>query len=152
MLFRSMTLCVLSLFLFTGCYSQFKTHDPDAEAVVQKLVDTIVSGQRSQIAEMVSLPFWMDKWHTDLESVRAKLGGNEGGPKAVKMKLRLFPLSELAVRKPILWQELQEADPTWLADVVLAEMTLELNGKTEVGLLFLRKVGTQWRLAGLVEQ
>ena len=60
---------LLTALLLTGCMTRMDHEDPEAYAVVQKLVDTITSGQRNRIAEMVSLPFWMDgEWQQDIES------------------------------------------------------------------------------------
>lgn len=132
--------------------TRMQSEDPEAVAAVQHIVDTIVSGQRDKVADMVSLPFWMDTWFTDREQVRAKMGGNEGVPTTAKMQLRIYPLSDLAVLKPRFWDKIKTAEPAWLADLTLGAIAIELDGRIETGFLLLRRVDGQWRLAGLLEE
>jgi len=152
MVLRLFSVCLLSLALFTGCMTRLNAEDPEATASVQKIVDTILSGKRTKVADMVSLPFWMDKWISDLETVRAEMGSNVDGPSVAKLQLRLYPIADLAVLKPRFWAQLQAADPAKLQDLVLGAMAVELDGKTESGFVLLRRVDGEWRLAGIFEE
>jgi hypothetical protein len=124
-----------------------------AEAL-QQLVDAVISGQRARIAETASLPFWIDSWITDMDSLRAKfnLAPPESEPRATNLVVRLYPVAHLDALRPEIWEQLKTADPAWLTDLYVAAIALELDGRPESGLLLLRRVDGQLKLAGMVEE
>lgn len=151
---KNLSLLCLGLMLLTGCMTRMEHETPDAQAAVQQIVDTIVSGHRSHLAEMVSLPFWMDHWQTNIQTVQDKLGRDQSAekPRARKLKMRLYPLEDLAVLRPKMWEQVKQAKSEWLQDVWVAAIALEIDGQVESGLLLVRKVNGTWKMAGLLEE
>ncbi|HEY9839821.1 MAG TPA: hypothetical protein V6D23_05130 [Candidatus Obscuribacterales bacterium] len=147
---------LLTALLLTSCMTRMGHEDNDAQAqaAVQQMVDMIMSGKRAQLAEMASLPFWMDDWLTDRQSLQAKFTARmpESEPKPTRLMVRIYPLGDLAALRPKVWETLKASDPAYLKDLYVAAVALDLDNNPQSGLLLLRKVDGVWRLAGMLEE
>lgn len=148
----------------TGCMSRMAYDDEssraEAEALVLKFAESMTQGRESALMEIASAPFWVDKWMVTLDELREEIPDDSPSdpPQLSGLKLRIYPLSDLAALRPKVWEQLKGSNPEWLKDVYLGAVALDLKDSdddqpsTENGFLLLRRVNGAWKLAGLLEE
>jgi hypothetical protein len=148
-------LTLSSVMLLSSCMSRI-SHEPEdqAQVLVQTFVKQLAAGNREGILELVSTPFWSDKWVTKAEDIRKNMPSQpEAGLANVsKIEIRIYPIEDLAALSPETWEAIKTGSPEALQDLYVAAVGLYLKGNPEDGLLLLRRVNGVWRLAGLIEE
>lgn len=150
----------LGLLLLPGCLSRVAI-DADAEREIEtltrQLVRVLMQKEPQGLAAVVSLPFWEGAWTSTLRDFRAEQFDGPAPvpvrPDEVDVRLRLYPLADLAALRPEVWQDLKASSPEQLQGLYLAVagLTFKDNGRTDALILLLRHVDGHWRVAGLFE-
>lgn len=148
---------LLAGLLVSGCMSRMAAEDTgQAEALMRQFLVDMLEGDTKGMVAASSAPFWMDEWIIDADALSEEMPDDppEDQMQLAEVRVRVYPLGDLAVLRPLIWRELQKADPDWLKDLSVVAVALRIKGhdKTEAGLALLRRVNGEWRLAGLIEE
>lgn len=146
----------------SGCMTRVAhegQHDPAAEqqviALTRQFAEAMKSGRGPALIEISSFPFWVDDW-MDQQTLLAEMPHDAGDdmPELEELKVRIYPLSDLEVLNPRVWETLKAAKAEYIENMYLGAIALKAkdSAHTEHGFILLRKTAGKWTLAGLIEE
>ena len=149
--------CLLSLLLVSGCISRMAQEPEDragAEAVMRNFITDMVEGDADGMIASASMPFWIDRWFLTAAELREEMPDDAAVdlPGLSEVVVRVYPIGDLAVLRPEVWNALKDSNSAYLENLYVAAVALRFKeGEPEAGLALLRRVNGAWRLAGLIE-
>lgn len=154
---------LLSSFLvsgLSGCMTRMNSDHLDQAAAQQTLenfVDGMIHSNLDQISANASLPFWVEeRWLEDAESFKKELAGEapEDFEGFSLLKVKLYPLSDLEVLMPKVWEQLKQSPRLYFKDLYLGSVVMQEKAEPtpRQGFMLLRWAEGQWKIAGLIDK
>lgn len=154
---KRLALIVLGLLMCTGCLSRnnVELDETEAESLFQRFFVEMLDADVPGIKAISSTPFWLDNWVSDQSLLDREFGKKqvEKVPPIQKIVVRLYPVGDLAILKPKIWQTLKQTDPATLTDLYLAAIAIYISEEKtpESGFALVRRVEGRLYVAGLIE-
>lgn len=155
---QRLALFLLGLLLCTGCLSRQNVEMDETEAVAlfRTFFVDMLEADAPGIKAISSKPFWLDSWVSDQALLDSEFGKKQATsvPPIQKIVVRLYPVDDLAVLKPKLWETLKQTDAATLKELYLAAIAIYVQDKQtpESGFALVRRVDGRLRVAGLIEE